>query len=136
MTTAFTLLSQRCGLSLREAANFLGVRIDTVKSWSSGRNPAPAGVIDELRRLYGRIEGAAEAAIQQIEDVATDAGQPETVEMGISADDHEAQSLGWPCVGAHAAVIGLVAAWADVPIVIVPRGSTVATAGAADANTP
>jgi hypothetical protein len=129
--TTFALLCDRCGLSHREAAAFLGVRLDTVKSWSAGRNPAPEGVLAQLRGLYARIAQAAEQAIQVIED---NEDHPDELELGLAADDHEAQSLGWPCVGAHRAVLGLVAALCpdDIRVVIVPRGSTMATAGAAD----
>ena len=52
MTTAFALLCQVCGLSTREAAAFLGTRHDTVKSWSSGRNPTPAGIIEKEAPIH------------------------------------------------------------------------------------
>lgn len=130
MTTAYALLLARCGLSLQEAAAFHDVRLDTVKSWSSGRNRAPDGVIAELRELYDRIEDAAHQAVAVIER-GGDSGE---VELGLASDDAEAQSLGWPCVGAHKAVLGLVAAMIDNHVTVVPRGSTVATAAAADAH--
>lgn len=57
--TPFALLLDRCGLSHREAAAYLSVRLDTVRSWSLGRNRTPPGVIEELRLLYRRIELAA-----------------------------------------------------------------------------
>ena len=50
---------QLCGLSQREAAAFLDVRLDTLKSWSSGRGPTPEGVMRELAALQGRIVKAA-----------------------------------------------------------------------------
>lgn len=50
----------------------------------------------------------------------------------IAIDDAEAQSIGWPCVGAQAAALGVGAALIDNPVTIVPRGSTAATAAAAD----
>jgi hypothetical protein len=127
--TPIALLIDRCGLSQREAAAALGVRIDTVKSWAAGRNPTPAGVITQLRELYCQIERAAAEALAQI---AVLPQSPDLVELGISADDHEAQSLGFPCVGAHAAVLGLVVAGATEPCRIVPRGSTAASAAACD----
>jgi hypothetical protein len=125
--TTFALLCNRCGLSLREAADFLGVRQDTVRSWSIGRRGAPASAIEELRALYAKIERAAGEAVAMARKA-----RGATIELGIAADDHEARSLGWPCVGAQAASLGLVAARLGASVVIVPRGSTGATAAAAD----
>jgi hypothetical protein len=62
------------------------------------------------------------------------------VELGLSVDDHEAQSLGWPTASAHATVISRMTALLPLDlidrIVIVPRGSTVATAAAAEQHWP
>lgn len=131
MTTTFSLLVNRCGLSTREAAEFLDARVDTVKSWSSGRNKCPAGVIDQLRDLYASIEAAADNHIAAVKHLIETNGAPEEIEISIAADDDEARTLGFPCAGVHGAVIGIVTASIDVPVVVVPRGSTVATAGAA-----
>lgn len=128
--TAFALLLDRCGLSHREAAVLLEVRPDTVKSWSAGRNRPPAGVLADLRRLYAAIERAAAEAVAQIALAPADA----EIELGLASDDAEAQGLGWPCVGAQAAMLGIVAARCGRPVRIVPRGSTLATAAAADAH--
>lgn len=128
--TAFFLLAQRCGLSLAEAADFLGVRLDTVKSWSAGRNPTPEGVIDELRALYAKIERAADNLLAIIEDADDD----EEIEIGYASDDKEANGLGWPCAGAQHAAIGLTIARSDRDILLSPRGSTLATAAAADVH--
>lgn len=84
------------------------------------RSPA---VLDELRGLYARIERAAAEAIAAIQQ-APDGAE---IEIGLASDDPEAQSLGWPCVGAQAAVLGLVVAALDRPVRIVPRGSTQAS---------
>jgi hypothetical protein len=128
--TLYALLLDRCGLSHREAAALSGVRLDTIKSWSSGRNRAPAGVLAELRTLYAQIERAAVEALGEIERHP----EAEMIEIGLAADDHEAQALGWPCVGAQEAMLGLVVARCRRPVRIVPRGSTVATAAATDAH--
>lgn len=122
----YSLLRERCGLSLREAAEFHRVPVNTINSWSSGRRSPPDGVIEELRSLYDRIETAAHALVETIGDNMAD------VELGISSDDHEARSLGWPCVGAQAAALGLAAMWIDNEVTIVPRGATTASAAAAD----
>jgi hypothetical protein len=52
----------------------------------------------------------------------------------LASDDYEAQQIGWPCVGAHAAVLGIVAARTNKPLIILPRGSTLATAAAIEAH--
>jgi hypothetical protein len=73
---------------------------ETVKSWSSGRNPTPAAILDRLAGLAAHIDAAADEAV-----ALGEAGL-----AGLAADDAEAQSLGWPCVGAHRAVIARAAA--------------------------
>jgi hypothetical protein len=129
MITAYALLLARCGLSQPDAAAFHGVRLDTVKSWSAGRNPVPAGVTLNLRTLYTQIERGARRALGEIARHRAD-----VIEIGLAADDHEARSLGLPCVGAHAAMLGIVVAGCGGKVRIVPRGSTVATAVATDAH--
>lgn len=124
----YCLLRERCGLSIREAAEFHRVPTTTISSWSAGRRSAPAGVIAELRDLYDTIENAAH---QLVEFVGDDTAE---IELGLSSDDAEARSIGWPCVGAHAASLGLAAAMLDNDVAIVPRGTTTATAAAADAH--
>jgi len=130
--TPYALMLQACGLSIREAAAFHGVREDTVKSWSSGRarDGHPDGPLRELRALHDRIATAAEAALALIE-ARPDAAE---IEIGYPADDHEARALGFPCVGAWRAMAAQVVAELGRPVTLVPRGSTPATAGAADAH--
>ena len=60
-----------------------------------------------------------------------EAGQ---IELGYAVDDAEAQSMGWPCASAQWASLGIIAAGTDRHITLVPRGTTVATAAAADAR--
>jgi len=132
MTTIFSLLTQVCGLSQREAAAFLDARIDTVKSWSAGRNPAPSGVIDELAVLAEKIDAAADGLVEAIANMPADGT---IIELGIASDDVEAQTIGWPCVGAHRAALALAVARGMAEghlFKISPRGSTVGVAGAAD----
>lgn len=137
MSTLFSLLVQVCGLSHREAAELLKVRHDTVKSWSAGRNRTPDAVLEELVALAARIEKAATEALAQIEAAAVQHGVPAEIELGIASDDAEAQSIGWPCVGAQSACLALVVARGmkrGYRFRVTPRGSTVATAAAADAH--
>lgn len=58
-----------CGLSQKQAANYLGVSLQTVKHWSSGRNSPPKGVWEVLSDLYVHIEMAADFASVEIIDV-------------------------------------------------------------------
>jgi hypothetical protein len=132
VTTLYNLLRERCGLSQREAADFHGVRPDTVKSWCTGRNRAPDGVIAELRTLYRKIERAADNLASLVEDRIEQSGPEGEIEIGYAADDKEARALGWPCGGAQLASIGIACAKLGLRVKIVPRGSTAATARAAD----
>lgn len=65
--TTFKAALAICGLSQVEAADYLGSRIDTVKSWSQGRNAPPMGVWKDLADLYRRIENTADFAAGNLE---------------------------------------------------------------------
>ena len=117
--TPFALLASLAGLSHREAAEFLNVRVDTAKSWSAGRRACPAYALDELKALIARQERAAR--------------EPDAIELGYPADDAEARALGWTCVGAWRAMAARLLA-VEPRARLVPRGSTPATAAAGDAR--
>ena len=87
-------------------------------------------MIAELRALYARQKQAAAEALAMMAE-RPDVDQ---VELGYAVDDHEAQGMGWPCATAQWACLGMVAAACDRPVSLVPRGTTVATAAAADAR--
>jgi DNA-directed RNA polymerase specialized sigma24 family protein len=53
--TTFAAALQICDLSQSQAAEFFGVRLDTVKSWCSQRRPTLVGVRQTLADLYHRI---------------------------------------------------------------------------------
>lgn len=72
----------RLGLSQAEAAALHGVRLDTVKSWSAGRNPVPIGAWSELRSYEGRIIDRAEAMREAWED----AGEPREISVQTHGD--------------------------------------------------
>lgn len=126
--TLFKHTLTRLGLSLAEAAAFLDVRLDTLKSWSSGRNPVPDGVWSTLAELAQKQEEAAQA----MAEVWLETGEPDLVDFGLASDAHEAQSLGWPCVGAHMTVASIFWEMTGVEPNIVPRGSSLASAAASD----
>lgn len=81
MKTLYAACLSRLGLSLAGAAALHGVRLDTVKSWSAGRNPVPHGAWDDLRECEARIVDASEELREQWE-----AGGEPPVEI----DDSEA----------------------------------------------
>ena len=124
----YRLLLSRVGLSQADAASLHQVRLDTIKSWCAGRARAPAGVISELRALYGRQKRAAAEALQMIAE-RPEVGQ---IELGYAVDDAEAEGMGWPCAAAQWATLGMVVAACDRPVSLVPRGTTIPTAAAAD----
>lgn len=137
--TPFALLVSLAGLSHREAAAFHRVRLDTIRSVSTGRRSrASDGMITELRRLIAAQERAAAENIAVIAarlTAAEAAGQPlDAVVIGFPSDDHEAQALGFPCVGAWQAMAARVVAWSPVPVRLVARGADLATAGASAAH--
>lgn len=136
--TPFSLLISLAGLSHRAAESFLGVSLDSVRGWINGRRTPPQRVLDMLVALIAAQERAADEALHLIREKKTEveaggkhlAGVP----LGYPADDHEAAALGMPCVGAWQAMAARVVAGSAVPVTLVPRGSTVATAGAAEAH--
>lgn len=127
MSTFNTLLTAS-GLSQREAATYLDVNYNRVRDWVIGRYNPPAGVMDELRSLVRRQLRAAREGADQVVRIVDEQGLPEKIEIGICSDDHEAQSLGWPCISVHAVVIGLTIALLPddlaARVAVVPRGST------------
>ena len=128
--TPYRLLLSCVGLSQVEAAAFHAVSLDTVKSWCVGRNPAPNTSLQALKALYKRQHKAAEEGAR-IAQMTPKKGE---IELGYAVDDMEAQALGWPCASAQHVALGIMIAQIYSPVRLVPRGSTVATAAAADAH--
>lgn len=128
----FAEILRGVGLSQQEAADWLNVSLDSVKSWGQGRRTPPTGILAELHALAERQDRAAHMGAASW----VDAGSPAVIEIGLASDDHEAADLGWPCVGAHRTVIRRM--WEMLPaetrVTIVPRGSTPATAAAIEAH--
>lgn len=128
--TLFRLLISVSGFSHTQAADFLDVRRDTINSWSASRNPTPSGVITELATLISRMQNAVDQTMETIDEQHT---EPAIIELGYCADDHEAQSLGWPTASVHARVIGMIASQCielGHTVEVLPRGTTIATAAA------
>ncbi|MBX3580083.1 MAG: hypothetical protein KF723_23005 [Rhizobiaceae bacterium] len=125
--TPLALLVGLAGLSQSESAAFLKMSPSSIDKMSRGVRSTPPGILEALRALIERQAEIAGATLDMIEK-----GEPETVELGYPADDHEAQSLGWPCVSAWAGMAARIVAESPVPVRLVPRGTTVATAAAVD----
>jgi DNA-binding transcriptional regulator YiaG len=109
--TPFALLAERCGLSQREAAEFLKVRLDTVKSWCAGRNVAKPAVLAELRGLYANIQAAADKLAQDnerlLEQQRERGIQQRGIVFGLAETDDVARAYGFPSQGPYMAAIGL-----------------------------
>ena len=80
--STFKRALQICGLSQQEAAYFFDVRVDTIKSWSAGRNPVPPGVWKMLADLFEQIQDAAEGGLKHMAENGID----ERAFANISAD--------------------------------------------------
>lgn len=114
--TPFILLLQLSGLSQREAASFLKSSPSSVDKWARGVRTAPDGVLDEMRTLISKQSEAADEALDLL-----DQQHPDLVELGYPSDDREAQSLGWPCVGAWKGMAARVVAECQSPVSLIPR---------------
>lgn len=108
--TIFALLCERCGLSTDEAARYLEADSASIRAWSSGERPCADAVIAQLRLLYRQISATAEQAMRHFVNFSQGQGAPAEVEISLAASDAAAQRLGLPCIGAHRAVLGMVAA--------------------------
>ena len=82
MKTLYAACLSRLGLSLAEAASLHGVRLDTVKSWSSGRNRVPDGAWSDLRQREQAIIERSET----IREVWEDTGEPRELEATWTDD--------------------------------------------------
>ena len=139
--TPFAALQALCGLSNREAADFLGTSENNVNKLRSGARGARAGrdYLTRLQELWTEIDQAAVDAAEALEGAGVLSAAHE-IQIGYPADDHEARQLGLPCVGAWrqmaARVIDELMMVDDdfdpARITFVPRGSTLATAAAVD----
>ncbi len=83
MAQSFKYALSACGLSQQEAADFLGVSLETVKHWSAGRRPVPSGVWNMMAELFQRIQDAADFAA----DHMTENGIDPKAYHGIDADN-------------------------------------------------
>ncbi|GAB5502777.1 hypothetical protein [Pyruvatibacter sp.] len=97
--TLFAATLRLLGLSQQDAAHLLDARIDTIKSWASGRNGVPEGVWDELRTFYAGQLAAAARASKKANPLA----------LPLPAKDHHSAST-------DMAVLARVAMETDIPL--------------------
>ncbi|MDD9396377.1 hypothetical protein, partial [Staphylococcus aureus] len=83
MKTLYAACLSRLGLSQSAAAALHGVRLDTVKSWSAGRNRVPDGAWSDLRGLEAQIVDLSE----QMRNQWDSSGSP-PIEVNASEVDH------------------------------------------------
>ena len=141
--TPFAALQSLCGLSNREAADFLGTTENNVNKLRSGARGSRAGR-DYLARLQDLWTAIDQAAVDAAEALGGSGALDlaDEIEVGYPADDHEAPTLGFPCVGAWRQMAArlidelMVMDYDFDParIKFVPRGSTLPSAAAIDAH--
>ena len=93
MSSVYNLLRESCGLSQAEAADFVHeVRLDTVKSWSSDRRPAPQFAVNQLQSLLRTIGEAGEQFAKDLKMRS----QGNVFIIGHAHDDDDARVCGFP----------------------------------------
>jgi hypothetical protein len=124
MESVYNLLRETCGISQTEAADVHSTRLDTVKSWCSGRRPVPSGVIDQLGEIARDIHQAATEFAGKLKR-GTEKSGSNTFTIGLPKDETDARWCGFPCLGAHLRTIGLTIAQLppDAEILLADRGS-------------
>lgn len=125
----FSTLRAATGLSLAETADYLKVSQKNVERWVDGVREPPEGVIKEMSELVTLQTNAVERQLSFIKTHGV-----KQAEIGYPVDDEEANSMGWPCIGAVKVVLGRIIAGSDASITLSPRGSTSGTAAAIDAR--
>ncbi|WP_295894952.1 helix-turn-helix transcriptional regulator [uncultured Bartonella sp.] len=127
--TVFATLRAATGLSLFETADYLNVSQKNVERWVDGVREPPEGVIKEMAEL---VALQTKAVDRQLSFMKTNGVKQ--AEIGYPVDDEEANSMGWPCIGAVKVVLGRIIAGSEALITLSPRGSTSGTAAAIDAR--
>jgi hypothetical protein len=104
MTSVYNLLREGCGISQTEAAeNVHEARLDTVKSWSSDRRPAPSWAINQLQSLARRIRRAGEDYAVMIKKTA----KGNIFIIGFSATEEDVRACGFPSMTAQDQAIAI-----------------------------
>lgn len=105
MITNFALVCQATGLTNREISEYLDVRVDTLKDWKNGRRKVPQGVLAEVSDCVEAIHEAAEEMLLGLARKADQEGGLGRIALGLAQNDEEAQSIGFPSMAIHRAVV-------------------------------
>lgn len=102
----------RCGLSQTDAADYLEVEARTVRRWIEGSFRPKEEQWQRLLDLCASQDRAAEEMLRILREQTKQHGAPHEITVRLSRTQADADRLGWPCVGAHLAVLRRVAEWA------------------------
>jgi hypothetical protein len=124
MSSVYNLLREACGISQAEAADYVHeTRLDTVKSWSSDRRPAPEWAINQLQSLARRIRKSGEEYVELIKRTSTG----NAFVIGLAHDEDDARVCGFPSIAAQnqsvATAISLLPDDAEIRLVPRVRGA-------------
>jgi hypothetical protein len=121
MTSVYNLLREACGISQAEAAELHGTRLDTVKSWSSDRRPAPGWAINHLQSLHRRVHAA---GINYAETMKRQSGGGNVFTLRLARSDDDARWSGFPSLGAQKLALAIAISQLpdDAEIMIVDSG--------------
>ncbi|PCI51895.1 MAG: hypothetical protein COB49_00390 [Alphaproteobacteria bacterium] len=88
-----------------------------------------------MNQIYDLLEKQGNAAGEAVK-LWKEQNEPEQIEAGYAVDNHEAQSLGWPSVGAQMAMYARLSEMlhGECEMILVPRGSTMGTAKAIEGH--
>ena len=137
LNLAYQCIVASTGMNVADAAVFHEVSSDLIVEWVEGSEDPPDEAMDDISQLVCRMaESVAEVLDHVLDKAEEHGGYPDVLELGLASDNAEAQTLGWPNANAHRTVIGMTAAQMaalGIKVSVVPRGSTVTSAAAADA---
>ena len=114
------LMLARCGMSQTDAADYVGKDARVVRRWISGEYDIPAEHWQRREDLCARQDRAAAEALDLIGQQRHQLGETRTMTLPMARTDEDAERLGWPCVGAHVAVIRRIVERAPEGLRVVP----------------
>jgi hypothetical protein len=113
------LMLHRCGLSQTDAAAVTSARDRTVRRWLAGDDSPEPEKWQRLVDLCARQDAAADELLA-LARARAGGRWVAVVTLHMARTDEEAQHLGWPCAGAHVAVIRRVVERAPRRMRVVP----------------
>lgn len=98
-TADIQMMLHRCGLSHNDAATWLRRDLKVVRKWIDGRFEIPADDWQQLVGLCSRQDRAADEALTGLGPTTR------PIKLLLARTLEDAQLLGWPCAGAHMAML-------------------------------